>query len=309
MIDTPEKPVTLGLARGRYLESISNSTDDEGVDPEDAAEDLATQQEEIAEAQKQAMENRALGLTDDEREDLFAGFRQHQIIINACNFVGAFVFFFGALFAFKAMNHRLAGPSLPGQIQLFPDTIIWFFFAGFGALTFPWEITLQVWALFGDRRTVFLYRQWQKRSTFNYKGGQFKNELGLYHWFILLVALPIGVASSLALNMRSTLGPSSIDYCGYGFRPCKALPYADVKTIAYIAPNGAVKPPAHAKLVIAFSSGVTWASTDWGDANKDVDPAMVRFLAARVPRPITGIEALQEASPPANQSVPTQRSR
>jgi hypothetical protein len=299
MNDDPEKPVTLGLARSRFLDAINDAPDDEDIDPEDAAEDLALQQEETAKAQEQDKADRALGLTADEREDLFARFRDRQVIVNICNFVVAVAFFFGVRYGFEAINHRLAGPALPDQIQLFRDPIIWYFFAGFGALTLPWEITLQVWSLFGNRRTVFLYRQWQKRSTFEYKGGVYKNELGLYHWFILLIALPVGVANSLALNMHATLESNAIRTCGYAFKPCATLPYAEIANITYFPLNPAVKPATAARLDLTFSNGVRWSSSDWGNENKGVDPAVVRFLAARVPLHITGIESLTDAIPPA----------
>jgi hypothetical protein len=300
MSDTPEKPVTLDLARSRYLDSLDNSPDDEALDPEEAAEEFAFQQQELADKQAEAEADRSIGLTEDEREDLFASFRDRQPLINTCNGIVAIAFLFAVRYGLEALNHRLAGPSIPSQMQLFPDPVIWWFFAGFGALTLPWEITLQVWALSGHRHTVFLYRQWQKRATFDYKGGHFKNELGLYRWFVLVVALPIGIANCLALNMRSTLGPDAIRECGYAFKPCKVLPYANIKNITYIAPNNAIKPSANAKLVIDFKNGYSWSSFEWGNQSKDVDPAIVRYVAARVPIHVTGIEALQDAAPAAN---------
>ncbi len=299
MNDDPEKPVTLGLARSRFLDSINNSPDDEDIDPEDAAEELALQQEETAKAQEQDQADRALGLTEVVREDLFARFSDRQFFVNICYFVVAVTFFFGVRFGFEAINHRIAGPALPGQMQLFRDPIIWYFFAGFGALTLPWEITLQVWSLFGNRRTVSLYRQWQKRSTFEYRGGAYKNELGLYHWFILLIALPVGVANSLALNMHTTLESNAIRTCGYAFKPCTTLPYAEIANITYYPPNPAVKPATAARLDITFSNGARWSSSDWGNENKDVDPSVVRFLAAHVSLHITGIESLTDTTPSA----------
>jgi hypothetical protein len=304
MNDDPEKPVTLGLARDRFLDSINNAPGDDDIDPEDAAEEFAAQQEELAETQKQEQVNRALGLTDDEREDLYAKFRDRQIVINVCNVVVAVAFFFGVRFGFEAINHRLAGQALPGQIQLFPDPYIWFFFAGFGALTLPWEITLQIWQIFAGRRTVSLYRQYQKGASFDYKGATYKNELGLYRWFILLIALPIGVANSLALNMHATLGPDAIRTCGYAFKPCKILPYRNIAGISYIPSDRSIKPPHAAWLEIVFKDGTRWRSTEWGDENVDFDPALVRFLAARIPLPIAGIENLQDVTLPSPHAPP-----
>ena len=298
MNDDPEKPVTLGLAHDRFLDAMNNSPDDEPIDPEDAAEDLEIQQEEAAEKQREAEANRALGLTDDEREDLFAHFRDLQVLINACNVAVAIAFAVAVRYGFEAINHSLAGPSVPGRIQLFPDPIIWWFFAGFGALTLPWEITLQIWALFGNRRTVFFYRQWQKRSTSDHTDFTYNDKLALYHWFILLITLPIAIANSLALNMHSTLGSDALRVCGYAFRPCTVLPYSDIKAIAYLAPKYATKPPAAAKLIIEFNDGPIWSSANWGNENDDVDPAIVHLIAAHSPVPVFGIEALRYAASP-----------
>ena len=296
MRDDPEKPVTLGLAHDRFLDAMNNSPDDERIDPEDAAEDLAFEQEEAAEKQRQAEANRALGLTDDEREDLFAHFRDRQVLINACNVAVAIAFALAVRYGFEAINHRLAGPPGPGQIQLFPDPIIWWFFAGFGALTLPWEITLQIWALFGNRRTVYLYRQWQKRSTSDDTDFTYNDKLALYHWFILLITIPIAIANSLALNMHSTLGPDAIRVCGYAFKPCTVLSYSDIKAIAYLAPKYAAKPPAAAKLIIEFNDGLIWSSANWGNENNDVDPAVVHLVAEHSPVRVFGIEALRDSS-------------
>ena len=271
MSDDPEKPLTLGLAHDRFLDAMinspevspttassdamNNSPDDEPIDPEEAAEELAFEQQEAAEKLKQAEANRALGLTDDEREDLFARFRDLQVLINACNVAVGIAFFFAVRYGFEAINHSLAGPPTNGRIHLFPDPIIWWFFAGFGALTLPWEITLQIWALFGNRRTVYLYRQWRKRSTFDFTDFTYNDKLALYHWFILLITIPIAIANSLALNMHCTVGPDAIQVCGYAFRPCTVLPYSDIKAIAYLAPKYPANPPAAAKLIIEFKNG------------------------------------------------------
>src|SRR5882757_6261876 len=128
MRDDPEKPVTLGLSRSRYDDFIENSADDGDVDPEDAAEDLAFEQEDIAEAQKQVEANRVIGLTDDEREDLWASFRDHQWIINICNTLLAIVLTFLFHAALVAINRRLAGPPNSSSIQLFPSPFAWWIF-------------------------------------------------------------------------------------------------------------------------------------------------------------------------------------
>jgi hypothetical protein len=303
MNDDPEKPLTLGLAHERFLDAINNSPDDEPLDPEDAAEDLAYQQEEAAEAQKRADENRALGLTDDEREDLWASFRDHRWIINVCNTILAavLIFLFHALLI--AISQRLAGPASPGTIQLFPDPIIWWTWPFFAGICFAWEVTILLWAAFGNARMARLYRIWAQGLTFNYKGSEF-NAIGFNRWFILLFVLPGAVAIALALDMHAIVGTTSITDCGYASTTCKILPYSEIKSIAYIAANDAGKHRIPARLAIEFKGGQTWSSAEWGEENDDVDPAAVRFLARRVPLPITGIEALKDAPPPAAARLP-----
>jgi hypothetical protein len=300
MIDDREKSLTLGLARDRFLDSINRPTgdpEDDEIDPEDTAKDLALQQQELAEKRHQEETNRALGLTDDQREDLWASFRHHQPIINACNVGVGITFLIGVHWALEAINRRLAGPAIPGQIQLLPSPFLWWFFAGFGALILPWGITLQLWALFGDRRKVHLYRQWQKQSNFKYKGGEFKNELGLYRWFVLLIALPIGIANMLALNMRSTLGPDAIQECGYAVRPCKTLPYADVRRMTYVDATKGSSSKIGASLVLDFKQGYRWSSSDWGDEIKDVDPAVVSFLTSKISLPVNSAAQVKDIPP------------
>jgi hypothetical protein len=48
-------------------------------------------------------------------------------------------------------------------------------------------------------------------------------------------------------------------------------------------------------------------SSEWGNENKDVDPAIVRFVATRVPISIIGIEALRDHA--CDQLVPEQIGR
>jgi hypothetical protein len=174
---------------------------------------------------------------------------------------------------------------------------MWWFFAGFGALILPWEITLQLWALFGDRRKVYLYRQWQKRPNVQYERGSYKNELGLYHWFILLIALPIGIANMLALNMRSTLGPDAIQECGYAFRPCRVLPYADVRRITYVAATKGSSSKIGASLILDFKQNHRWSSSDWGDEAKDVDQAVVAFLTHKISLPVGSAGQIKDIPP------------
>jgi hypothetical protein len=296
MSDEPEKPLTLGLAHDRFLDAINNSPDDEPIDPEDAAEDLALQQEEIAAAQKHADENRALGLTDDEREDLWASFRDHQWIINVCNTVLAAILICPFHAALVAMSQRLAGPANSSTIQLFPDPIIWWIWPFFAGICFAWEGTILLWAAFGNARMARLYRIWAQKLTFNYKGSEF-NAMGFNRWFMLLCVLPGGVATALALNMHATVGPTSITECGYAAKTCAVYPYSGVIRITRVAAHESSNGGTPLRLVLDFKDGRRWISNSWGDENDDIDPVLEKFLISRVGLPVNEADRIENLQP------------
>lgn len=49
------------------------------------------------------------------------------------------------------LNHYLATADGPVDLVIWPESAIWWFFPGFGALALSWEITLKAWSLFGNR--------------------------------------------------------------------------------------------------------------------------------------------------------------
>jgi len=296
MNDDPEKPLTLGLARDRFLDSLSNTPDDEPIDPEDAAEDLEYQREEAAAAQKRTDENRALDLTDDQREDLWASFRDHQWIINVCNTILAVVLIYLFHAALVAISQQLAGPVSSSTIQLFPDPIIWWTWPFFAGICFAWEVTILLWAAFGSARMARLYRIWAQGLTFNYKGSEF-NAMGFNRWFILLIVLPGGVAIALALNMHAIVGPTSITDCGYAAKTCAVYPYAGVSRITRVAAHENTNSRTPRSLVLDFKDGRRWITSGWGNENEDVDPVLEHFLISRVGLPANDADRVENIPP------------
>jgi hypothetical protein len=281
MNDDPEKLTILGLARDRFLDSINNSTNEaEGdeIDAEEEAEDFALEQKELAEKRNLEQANRALGLTDDEREDLWASFSGRRSIFQFWNTVVGILFCIVVYAALVAINERLAGPSSATQLQLYPQPAMWWFFPCFGAYCLAWDVRVLLWSLFGNSRTARLYRIWAKRKT--------AGEQNVYatspcnRWCIRLVVLPMGFWMVLSLNMHATVGPEAIRDCGFAFKPCMVYPLAEARRITavqgYRRKDGKLE--TRAGLVIQFKDGRRWSSTDWGDFKDTIDPMLTNFL-------------------------------
>jgi hypothetical protein len=303
MSDDPQKLTTLGLARDRFLDSINDSTDDaEGdeIDPEEEAEDLALQQKELAEKRSSDEANRALGLTDDERENLWASFSNRRHLFQFWNLVVGLLFSFGVYLSLMAINKRLAGVAALSEIQLFPSPFLWCFFPAFGGFCLAWDLRVLLWSAFGNNRTAMLYRAWAKRRSDD-EPNAFGPSL-FNRWFIRLIIVPMGFFTLLALNMHSTLGPDAIRDCGYAFRSCKVLPYADVRRITYVARDESSKNTTGASLVLDFKDGRRWSTGDWGDEIDDVDPAVASLLRQKIALPIANANRIEEIPPLAHSS-------
>jgi hypothetical protein len=198
----------------------------------------------------------------------------------------AVLFALGSWFALVSINKALASLDGPTLIRLLPEPAIWCFFPGFGALVLSWEITLQIWALFSSREKVNLFSDWTNQSTRFWGGrGQYAgiDSRKVLRLMSLLIALPIGVFTILALNMHATIGPDVIRDCGYAFKPCKVYPLADARRITaiqgYRMKDGNLTP--RAGLVVDFKDGRRWSSADWGDFKKTVDPTLTDLLTRK----------------------------
>jgi hypothetical protein len=181
---------------------------------------------------------------------------------------------------YYAISQGGSGPWLS------PQTAIWWFFPGFGAVALCYELTLQLWSAIGDRREAALYDFWNSRKA----GFDCRRVL---RWMGLVVALPIGVLTALALPMHATLGQDEIVDCGYGFSPCKGYRYADARRMTEVEGfrdrNGNLTN--RAGIVIDFSDGRRWSSAEWGNFGRSVDPGLVKFLKVK-----TGLQLEHAAS-------------
>jgi hypothetical protein len=129
-------------------------------------------------------------------------------------------------------------------------------------------------------------------------------------WLALLIALPIGIFTVLALNMHASIGPDLIRDCGYAFRPCSVYALSDVRRITQVegfrTKDG--KLTKRAGVVLDFKDGRRWSSADWGSFRASVDPALAAFLRAKTGLPLNFAET-EDDIPPLEGPSPTNKAR
>jgi hypothetical protein len=180
---------------------------------------------------------------------------------------------------------RLDGPA---DFVFLPQPSTWWFFPALGALSLSWELTLQVWAFFGDRKIVNLFSDWTNQSPTFWGANYGMDSRRILGWMTLLIALPIFAFTTLALNMHATISRQQIRDCGYAFRPCTVYEITDLKRITRIdgfrTRDG--KLTRRAGIVFDFADGRRWSSADWGDFKKSIDPALVKYVREITPLPL-----------------------
>jgi len=189
-------------------------------------------------------------------------------------------------------NGYLSHSDGPANFLFLPQTAIWWFFPGFGALCLSWEIALQIWSLFGSRAEATQYSDW----TSSRHGMDSRKVL---RWLFVIVALPIGVLTVLDLNSHDIVGPTEIRSCGYAFATCKNYPFSEARRLTTIdgfrTRDGKVTP--RTGIVVDFSDGRRWSSADLSNFEKSVDPAFAGFLMQKTGLPMNFAETEADIPP------------
>ena len=115
---------------------------------------------------------------DGSCEDLDSRFSNTQWSVGFAMVVIGVLFVLGTYAALVWLNRYLATADGPAQFLIWPQSAIWWFFPGFGALTLSWGITLDLWALLGHHKDAGLYAYWTSQkvgyaSSKFYVGSQF----------------------------------------------------------------------------------------------------------------------------------------
>lgn len=185
--------------------------------------------------------------------------------------IAGVIFLTHALLVF--LSEWYAALDGPASFRLFPQTAIWWFFPGFGALTTGYEIVLQLWSRFGDASRVARYNAWSNEKA-GFDGRR------LLRWMALLVAAPIGLFTLLEVPGHASLTDSAIVDHGYGLSRPRVFRYDAARRLTIIdgfrGRDGNLT--SRAGVVLDFNDGRRWSSADLGAFKKQVDPVLLEFL-------------------------------
>lgn len=216
------------------------------------------------ESSESRFEELTADMSHDAREDLAARLRDMQATVNACTVVTFFVSVFSTHYALAALSDKLTSSNPTAVIRVPYQPIVWWIFPVVGGFTMAWELTLQVWSLFGRREMANQYRELAKSFVSTYRGrtGAYQTQTFM-KWASLVLAAPIGVFSLLALNMHTNFEAAGVRECGYAFRPCEFHTYSEltgaIHTNGFIGSRGTyVERP---NVILEFRSGYQWRSS------------------------------------------------
>jgi hypothetical protein len=243
------------------------------------------------------MENHPSGLTDDQIYNLEAQFAGQQTLINLSCIPTGIAFVFLAHAALIAANRWFINSDGITGYRVPYQPVIWWFFPGFGALCLCFEISLQIWALFVGHTTVNLYSEWDSRQPKKARGGiAYYDARKVLRWFTVLIAIPIGILSGLALRMHTTFSNGGIHAYGYAFAAPVFHSYADLRRVTLLQ---GVRSK-HGKLidrpsyVLDFADGHRWSQTNWDDSAKSIQRSLATILSQHSNLPIGNVTAIED---------------
>jgi hypothetical protein len=214
-----------------------------------------------------------------------AEFSKLQWIVGFAQLAVVLVFAIAAYQSLVFTNLHLAQADGPARFQLLPTKYIWWFFPGFGALCLTWEISLFLWSLRGDKKKIERYAQWS-----NEKAGF--DCTRVLRWMALGIALPVGVATLLALPMHATLRDRDMVIHEYARLSSRHYSYSQARRLMAIDGyrNRDGQFTARAEVIVEFEDGYRWHSEDNRDFTPEVDPALVSFLEQKTGLPLEHAE-------------------
>ena len=223
-------------------------------------------------------------------------FRQIKWIVGISVVAVGVVFVWTTHYVLVSLNELFAASDGPRtSFRLWPQTAIWWFFPGSGALALSWEITLQLWSVFGQAGNAISYRLWSDgRAGFD--------STRVLRWMALVIAAPIGVSTALALPMHTGLSHQGIHVCGYGWAGCTTFDYSKAVQMTQIRGfrDRDGKLHSRAGVVLDFADGHRWSSAEIGDFRDSVDPQLLAFLIERIGLPLKQADTEMDIPKPAS---------
>jgi len=99
-------------------------------------------------------------LSETQLSVLDGRFQQTKWVVGISMIAVAVLFAWTTHHFFVSLNRYLAASDDPEALWLWPQTAIWWFFPGFGAVALCWEITLKLRSAFGPGDGARLYTLW-----------------------------------------------------------------------------------------------------------------------------------------------------
>ncbi len=195
----------------------------------------------------------------------------------------AFVYF--SHLALVAANRRFAEADGSATYHFFPSTAIWWFFPGCGALCLSWEITLFLWSLLSGRSKVNRFIDWTSECA----GYDSTRAL---RWMALLIAVPIGIATFLAIPLHSSLRDDDIAVGHYATPDRQILPYSGATRLMSVDGfrDRYGRFTKRAEVIIDFNDGTNWSSAANGDFAPSEDQGLQEFLQRKTGLPLERAE-------------------
>jgi hypothetical protein len=212
-------------------------------------------------------------------------FTSANMAVYACMIVVGIAFAFVTHWALAAGNRHFARADGPAEFQFFPSGVLWWFFPGFGALCLSWEITLFLWSLFAGRSKIVRFAAWtSERAGYD--------RTRALRWMAAGIAMPIGIASLLAVPMHSSLRERDIVVGHYATLVRQYLPYSQARRLVLVDGfrDRSGKFTSDAAMIVDFDNGSRWSSSDIGDSKTNVDPALAEFLRHQTGLPLEHTE-------------------
>jgi len=232
----------------------------------------------------QQLEPHPSGLTKDQLDDLEASFSDWQNTINASCAATAVLFLLATHFLLNFCSEALANSDGLSGLHILYQQFIWWFFPGLGAISLSFEIVLQVWSIFVSRKIVNIYAEWAARQPKKTKTGvTYYDSRKVFRWIALILTLPVGILTLLALRMHTTFAEDAMHEYGYAFTAPATYSYSKIRRVSQV--DGVLGK--HEKFiarpydVIDFVGGHRWSQDQWDDTTPGITESLDATLLAR----------------------------
>ena len=178
-------------------------------------------------------------------------------------------------------NRQFADADGPSRFQLLPSKAIWWFFPGFGALSLSPQIVLSC----GPPRRQEIIKRYVKWG--NQRQG-FDGMKGLMNWLAAAIALPIAIATVLAIPIHTSLRDSDMVVGQYATLSSRRYLYSQAQRLKSVDGfrdrDGKFTARAGNR---DFAGGYHWYSADNRDFTRAVDAGFTNFLQQKTGLPLT----------------------